>query len=345
MSTASAKETRAPIPTRYDVASAILMGVLLIAVMKLNLVAALLAGLLVFQLVRMSAAIMRIPRLTNRYAKMLSVAILAAIVITGLTFAGIGIGMLLRGGPDSLATLLTQLAVIVDDFRRVLPDSVVAYFPPDADAIKREIAGWFREHAAEIRVFGADTLRVIAQMLIGFIIGAMIARHHAGPHPHATPFARALAQRAKRLASAFRRIMLAQVPISAINTVLTAIYLTILLPYWGIHLPFAKTLVVLTFVAGLLPVVGNLISNTAIFMVSLSHSFGLALVSLGYLIVIHKLEYFLNARIVGTRIKAKAWEILIALLLLESIFGIPGLVMAPLTYAYIKYELMERGLI
>jgi len=321
------------------------MGAVLIAVMQLNLVAALLAGLLVFQLVHMVAGVMRIPRLTNRYARMLSVAILAIVVITALTFLGIGIGVLLRQGPDNLATLLTQLAAIVDDFRRILPDSIVAYFPPDADAIRREISTWFREHAVDLRVLGADTIRVIVQMLIGFIIGAMIALHEASPRARPTLLARALALRAKRLARAFRRIMLAQVPISAINTVLTAIYLTVLLPMWEIHLPFAKTLVAITFIAGLLPVVGNLISNTAIFMVSLSHSFGLALVSLGYLVVIHKLEYFLNARIVGTRIKAKAWEILIALLLLESIFGIPGLIMAPLTYAYIKYELMEHGLI
>ncbi len=139
--------------------------------------------------------------------------------------------------------------------------------------------------------------------------------------------------------------MLAQVPISAINTVLTTIYLTGVLPYFGIHLPFTKTLIAITFIAGLLPVVGNLISNTAIFLVSLTHSFMLGAASLAYLVVIHKLEYFLNARIVGTRINAKAWELLIAFLLLESIFGIPGLIMAPLTYAYIKHELTEEGLL
>jgi hypothetical protein len=32
--------------------------------------------------------------------------------------------------------------------------------------------------------------------------------------------------------------------------------------------------------------------------------------------VIHKLEYFLNARIVGIQINARAWELLIAMLLI-----------------------------
>ena len=34
--------------------------------------------------------------------------------------------------------------------------------------------------------------------------------------------------------------------------------------------------------------------------------------------MIHKLEYFLNARIVGTQIRARAWELLIAMLAMEA---------------------------
>jgi predicted PurR-regulated permease PerM len=64
-------------------------------------------------------------------------------------------------------------------------------------------------------------------------------------------------------------------------------------------------MIVVTFIAGLLPVVGNLISNTVIFVVSLAHSPGCRISSLTFLIVIHKLEYFLNARIVGAQIRAR----------------------------------------
>jgi predicted PurR-regulated permease PerM len=117
------------------------------------------------------------------------------------------------------------------------------------------------------------------------------------------------------------------------------------LPLFGVHLPFAKTLILITFVAGLVPILGNLISNTVIFVVSLSQSLFVALGSLLYLVVIHKLEYFLNARIVGGHIHARAWELLMAMLLLESAFGIPGLVAAPIFYAYLKDELRARALI
>jgi predicted PurR-regulated permease PerM len=59
--------------------------------------------------------------------------------------------------------------------------------------------------------------------------------------------------------------------------------------------------------------------------------------------VIHKLEYFLNARLVGTQIEARAWELLLAMLLMEAMFGIAGLIAAPIYYAYVKDELMSAG--
>ena len=78
----------------------------------------------------------------------------------------------------------------------------------------------------------------------------------------------------------------------------------------------------MTFVAGLLPVVGNLISNTVIVIVGLSIRSASPLASLAFLIVIHKLEYFLNARIVGTQIGSHTWELLLAMLVMEAAFGV-----------------------
>jgi predicted PurR-regulated permease PerM len=144
---------------------------------------------------------------------------------------------------------------------------------------------------------------------------------------------------------AFRRVVFAQLRISAINTIFTAIYLAVVLPLMGIHLPLIKTMIAITFVVGLIPVIGNLISNTMIVVVSLSQSLGVAIASLAYLVVIHKFEYFLNARIIGGQIRANAWELLIAMLLMESAFGLAGVVAAPIYYAYIKSELRARDLV
>ena len=73
--------------------------------------------------------------------------------------------------------------------------------------------------------------------------------------------------------------------------------------------------------------------------------FAFALGSFAFLIVVHKLEYFLNAKIVGAGIHAKAWELLVAMVAMEAAFGIGGLVAAPIYYAYLKDELAARGLI
>lgn len=71
----------------------------------------------------------------------------------------------------------------------------------------------------------------------------------------------------------------------------------------------------------------------------------MAVASLTFLIVIHKLEYFTDTRIVGGQIHAAAWKILLALLAFEAAFGVPGVVLAPIVYAYVKRELVDRGLV
>jgi hypothetical protein len=54
----------------------------------------------------------------------------------------------------------------------------------------------------------------------------------------------------------------AQVQISLINTVFTGIYLALVLLSFGVNLPFKKTLIAVTLITGLLPVVGNPISTS-----------------------------------------------------------------------------------
>ena len=47
----------------------------------------------------------------------------------------------------------------------------------------------------------------------------------------------------------------------------------------------------------------------------------------------------------GGQIQARAWELLLAMLVMEAIFGIPGVVAAPIYYAYLKNELSAQNLI
>src|SRR5213078_3731905 len=99
----------------------------------------------------------------------------------------------------------------------------------------------------------------------------------------------------------FATVMGAQITISLINTVLTAIFVL------GVQLPDAPLLIALTFLCGLLPIVGNLVSNTIIVCVAFTVSLKIALIALIFLIAIHKLEYFLNSKIIGNRIRNPIW--------------------------------------
>src|SRR5882762_6235962 len=87
----------------------------------------------------------------------------------------------------------------------------------------------------------------------------------------------------------FDTVMGAQITISFINTALTAIFLL------AVRMPHAPLLIATTFLCGLVPIAGNLASNTVILFVALTVSPKLAIFGLLFLVVIHKLEYFLNS--------------------------------------------------
>jgi len=132
----------------------------------------------------------------------------------------------------------------------------------------------------------------------------------------------------------FATVMGAQITISLINTALTAIFLM------AVHMPHTGLLIGVTFLCGLVPIVGNLLSNTIILFVALTVSLKLALSALIFLIVIHKLEYLLNSKIIGDRIRNPVWLTLIALILGERLMGIPGLVLAPVVLNYLRVEML-----
>jgi predicted PurR-regulated permease PerM len=132
----------------------------------------------------------------------------------------------------------------------------------------------------------------------------------------------------------FATVMGAQITISLINTALTAIFLM------AVHMPHAPLLIAATFLCGLVPIVGNLLSNTIIVFVALTVSLKLAISALVFLVVIHKLEYLLNSKIIGDRIRNPVWLTLIALILGERLMGIPGLILAPVVLNYLRVEML-----
>jgi predicted PurR-regulated permease PerM len=286
---------------------------------------------------------LRVYKIGRDGARALAVTLLATAVIAALVAIGIGIVTVLRNSGETLPLLMQKMAQIVEQTRDKLPAALHDFIPDDAVALQSTIAGWLRENAGSLQIAGRGIGRSLVHILIARLIGALLSLQKASAHPDRQPLAQDIARRASRLALAFQRVVFAQVWISLINTLFTWIYLDVVLRAFGVELPLVKILIALTFVLGLIPILGNLLSNTAIVIVCLSNGLPVAAASLVFLVVIHKLEYFLNARIVGSRIHAKMWELLVAMLLMESAFGLAGLVAAPIFYAYLKDELAAAG--
>ena len=133
----------------------------------------------------------------------------------------------------------------------------------------------------------------------------------------------------------FSTVIGAQMTISAINTVLTAIFV------FFVGLPYGPVVVGLTFLCGLFPIVGNVVSNTVIVFIGFLVSAKVAFIALMFLIVIHKLEYFLNSKIIGSRIRNPIWLTLIGLIIGEKLMGVPGMILSPVILNYIRVEMSK----
>jgi predicted PurR-regulated permease PerM len=327
-----------------ELASFLLAGAALLLILHSGLLAALYSGLLVYALVHLIAPALS-SRMSNQKAKLTSVAVLGSVIVLLLTLVLWFPLAFFLSDDGSYPVLVKKMADLIELSRNQIPEWIAGYLPESAEALQQTLTAWMREHAGQAKHIGEQTGRTVAHIIIGMVIGAMAALYDTTRIHHFKPLAAAMHKRVVNLHQAFRQIVFAQVQIAAINAVFTGVFLLLILPMAGIQLPFVKTMILVTFVAGLLPVIGNLISNTVIVVISLSHSLSTAGLALLFLVTIHKLEYFLNAKIVGTKINARAWELLSAMLVMEALFGIAGVIAAPVFYAYIKSELSHAELV
>lgn len=311
-------------------------------VLHFHLLPAVFAGLAVHVLTGKLAR--RLPANWGGWAHEIALIALAVLVIAGLTGITVGLWSLLRG-EGGMAALLLAAAETIDRIRQALPASLADALPDTFEDLHEPLGEMLREHGQKISAAGVAGVKTLLHVLFGMVIGGLTALHQFTGVGQWPPFAAALHERARTLAEAFDKVVFAQIKISAVNTTLTALYLLVVLPLFGVRLPLMSVLIPLTFIVGLLPVVGNLISNTAIVLISFGISPGVALSSLAFLVAIHKLEYFTNAKIVGGEVQARAWELLCAMLAMEAIFGVPGLVAAPVAYAWLKAELKSERLV
>jgi len=211
----------------------------------------------------------------------------------------------------------------------------------DYASLKSVALNEVKEKVANLGLYIRATFLQFALLIVGLVVALSLflnTRWSADDDPHAArdslyaTVVRELVARFETFYLSFAKVIGAQIIISFVNTVLTAIFLV-----WNdFHYPMV--LIGLTFLCGLLPIVGNILSNTLIVGVAFTLSPKMALLALVFLVAIHKLEYFLNSKIIGDRIKNPMWLTLIGLVLGEKLMGIPGMILAPVVLHYIKVE-------
>jgi predicted PurR-regulated permease PerM len=338
-------KSRFPVPDESQTAattdelhlrSLLITALALLGVLWLHLLTSLLAGLGGFVLYRW------IRSATRDYAapwKSRPLTLLLLILALGLLALALfeGFELLLSASSDGLARLLQLLADTLDQIRATAPQWLASRLPDSAAAMQEQLSSWLRSHAGDLQQWSRQALHILVDLIVGLAIGLMMGAS-ATPQPTAA-LPRLVRARLRQLVQAFSDVVAAQLRISLINTAITALYLLVVLPALNYHVPLATTLVVFTFFAALLPIAGNLLSNTAITLAALTASPLLGALSLGFLIVVHKLEYFLNARIVGDRIRVPAYGLLASMLVLEAAFGVAGVVAAPIYCAWLTREL------
>jgi predicted PurR-regulated permease PerM len=191
--------------------------------------------------------------------------------------------------------------------------------------------------------FARSTTAALVFSIIGIVAaGSLFFKAGLDPHRATHPVKNNLysiccdevSTRFRDFYRSFAAVMGAQMTISLINTALTGLFVV------AVRMPQAPLLMAITFLCGLVPIVGNLVSNAIIVFVALTVSLKLAIGALVFLVVIHKLEYFLNSKIIGDRIRNPVWLTLIALIIGERLMGIPGLILAPVVLNYLRVEML-----
>lgn len=310
----------------------------LLLVLWLHLVPALIGGLIGFVLYRAVGGDNPAPTGRERIRTAVLTGLL--LVLVGFTFFE-AFHVLLNASHGGLPRLLQLMADTLDQVRSSAPSWVVERLPDSASSMQESVSAWLRAHAGEVQQWGRDAVGVLLHLVIGLIIG-LLAAGSMRTMP-AAPMPRVAQERWIQVTLAFTDIVAAQLRISLVNSTLTAVYLLVVLKLLGYHVPLSLTLVAVTFFAGFLPIVGNLLSNTAIIIASLTVSMWLGVASLVFLVVVHKLEYFLNAHFVGSRIRMRPYALLTSMIVLEAAFGAPGLVAAPIYCAWFIRECREAG--
>ena len=264
----------------------------------------------------------------------ISVALFFLVVVTIFVGFGYSVNRAVTVIPEIAENALPEITELAKSYKIKLPFS-------DIDSLKTAAVNMLKTELSSLANFAKVASKEFIYLIIGIVIaigmfitpkidieiGKTISHNNLY-----SAICLSIGARFKNFFFSFKQVMGAQIIISLINTFFTGIFLYVE------NLPNFELLITATFFCGLLPIIGNIISNGIIFCVASTISSTLAIHSLIFLILLHKGEYFLNSKIIGQAIKNPMWLTLLSLVIGERLMGIPGLILAPVFLNYIKRE-------
>jgi len=315
--------------------SYVFMVLVMVAIVALHLATPLLAALFTYLALTCLA-------LKRRGGKWMAIGVFL-ILLAGIAYGlGYFLNQTVRALPEIAEKAIPSLIASARHHGIELPFTDYDSFKEAALETARNQAHYLSSFAKVARGATTNLLFLVAGCVVAMslFLNPRFDLARSAQDPGTDLYSRCCEEIGRRFATLYRSfvtVMGAQIIISGINTVLTAIFVL------AVGLPYPVVILGVTFLCGLLPVVGNLISNTIVVLVGFTVSPKMALGALIFLISIHKLEYFLNSKIVGWRIRNPLWLTLLALIVGERLLGVPGMILAPIVLNYIKLEASQFG--
>ncbi|MBI4375581.1 MAG: AI-2E family transporter [Elusimicrobia bacterium] len=258
--------------------------------------------------------------------------VIFAIIATSLSWLLVYFARLALSRMDViLSSIIPQLDLLTSRYNVDLPFENI-------QELRQTLLQAIRQNAASLTTTSQILTKGFFQIVIGIFAAILcfLDTRPANYKPNLFDYIRReFNERVALFMGSFERVFGAQALISLINSGLTAIYLI------AAGIPYVQFLTLTTFILGMLPLIGNVASNTIIVGTALTISPRLAVLSLAFLIFIHKLEYFLNSHIVGSRTDIPMWQVLLGLLVGEAVLGVAGIMLAPAMIHYIREELQR----
>lgn len=270
---------------------------------------------------------------TLRYPKLISI-FFSFISITLILLATSQIRLLFN--PDLLPQILSKIEPALLHLKNHAP-FWQSHWPANLDQIKPLILNYFQSHWSDIAILSVHGVKTLGLILLGWILGIILAQPKS--NTDLVPIVHHWISHWNQFYQTFKTFILAQSSVALFNAFWVFLFVQIIAPIFSWSIPYSWGLVALTFICSLIPVIGNLIANTASFLVCMTSSLNAAIAMLFLLIIIHKLEYVIISKVMGSKSECSLIELLLVMLSFEWIFGVGGMILSPMIYIFVKQTL------